>query len=43
MENVLYEVKDHIGYVTVNRPDVLNCFNYDTLRELQEAVDSIHV
>jgi enoyl-CoA hydratase len=43
MENVLYEVIDHIGYVTVNRPDVLNCFNYDTLRELQEAVDSIHV
>jgi enoyl-CoA hydratase/carnithine racemase len=43
MGNVLYEVKDHIGYVTVNRPDVLNCFNYDTLRELQEAVDSIHV
>jgi enoyl-CoA hydratase/carnithine racemase len=43
MGNVLYEVKDHIGYVTVNRPDVLNCFNYDTLHELQEAVDSIHV
>lgn len=43
MKNVLFEVKDHIGYVTVNRPDVLNCFNYDTLRELQEAVDSIHV
>lgn len=43
MGNVLYEVKGHIGYVTVNRPDVLNCFNYDTLRELQEAVDSIHV
>ena len=43
MKNVLFEVEGHIGYVTVNRPDVLNCFNYDTLRELQEAVDSIHV
>ncbi|MGM0878225.1 MAG: enoyl-CoA hydratase-related protein [Bacillota bacterium] len=43
MRNVLYEVKDNIGYVTVNRPDVLNCFNYDTLHELQAAVESIHV
>ena len=31
MANVLFQVENHIGYVTVNRPDVLNCFNYDTL------------
>lgn len=41
MANVLYKVKNHIGYVTVNRPDVLNCFNYETLLELQEVVNAI--
>ncbi|WHY68908.1 enoyl-CoA hydratase-related protein [Neobacillus sp. SuZ13] len=41
MVNVLYKVENHIGYVTVNRPDVLNCFNYETLFELQEVVNTI--
>ncbi|PFO04466.1 enoyl-CoA hydratase [Bacillus sp. AFS076308] len=41
MANVLYKVENHIGYVTVNRADVLNCFNYETLFELQEAVNAI--
>ncbi|MCQ6278856.1 enoyl-CoA hydratase-related protein [Bacillus sp. EB600] len=41
MANVLFQVENHIGYVTVNRPDVLNCFNYDTLFELQEIVHAI--
>ncbi|AZU63416.1 enoyl-CoA hydratase-related protein [Neobacillus mesonae] len=41
MENVLFHVENHIGYVTVNRPEVLNCFNYDTLHELQEVVTDI--
>ncbi|MDQ6597177.1 enoyl-CoA hydratase [Bacillus salipaludis] len=41
MENVLYKVENHIGYVTVNRPDVLNCFNYATLSQLQEVVNEI--
>lgn len=42
MSNVIYKVENHIGYVTVNRPEVLNCFNYETLIELQEAVDAIY-
>lgn len=41
MANVLFKVENHIGYVTVNRPDVLNCFNYATLSGLQEVVNSI--
>jgi enoyl-CoA hydratase len=41
MANVLYKVENNIGYVTVNRPDVLNCFNYDTLSELQDVVNKI--
>lgn len=42
MSNVIYKVKNHIGYVTVNRPEKLNCFNYETLIELQEVVDEIY-
>ena len=42
MPNVLFEVKDHIGFVTLNRPEVLNCFNYETLKELGELVEEIH-
>jgi enoyl-CoA hydratase len=39
---ILYEVKNHVAYVTLNRPEVLNCFNYATLKELEEAVEDIH-
>ncbi|PEC50923.1 enoyl-CoA hydratase [Bacillus sp. AFS077874] len=42
MTNVLFKVENNIGYVTVNRPEVLNCFNYETLVELQEVVDAIY-
>ncbi|MGW8428363.1 enoyl-CoA hydratase-related protein [Peribacillus simplex] len=42
MTNVIYKVENHIAYVTVNRPEVLNCFNYETLIELQEAVEEIY-
>ncbi|RUL51769.1 enoyl-CoA hydratase-related protein [Lysinibacillus antri] len=41
MAVVLFEVKNHIAYVTVNRPEVLNCFDYETLSTLQQKVDEI--
>ncbi len=28
MSNVLYKVEENIAYVTINRPDVLNVFDY---------------
>jgi len=43
MSNVLYKIEDSIGYVTINRPDVLNCFDYETLKQLQEVVYSIEL
>lgn len=33
-ENLLYEVKDRIARVTINRPKVLNALNDQTIREL---------
>ena len=35
--------KNQIAYVTINRPDVLNCFDYETLRELAEVVDKLEL
>ncbi|MCQ5364851.1 enoyl-CoA hydratase-related protein [Anoxybacillus salavatliensis] len=42
MSTVLYEIDEHIAYVTINRPEVLNCFNYETLVKLKEVVSDIH-
>ncbi|NIR49362.1 hypothetical protein GWO43_12820 [candidate division KSB1 bacterium] len=36
-ENLLFETKDKIAYVTVNRPKVLNALNWQTMHELQDA------
>lgn len=43
MAKVEYEVRNHIGYVKVNRPEVLNCFDFETLALLGEIVDAIHI
>ena len=37
LENVLYEKKDAIAYVTVNRPKVLNALNRQTWADLRTA------
>ncbi|TLS38102.1 enoyl-CoA hydratase-related protein [Pseudalkalibacillus caeni] len=42
MAVIEYEVKNHIGYVTLNRPDVLNCFNYETLKTMEGIIEEIH-
>lgn len=34
-ENVRYEIKNHIAYVTIARPKVLNALNVATMRELE--------
>lgn len=43
MSKVLYSVENHIALVTINRPEVLNCFDYDTLHQLAEVVDRIEL
>ena len=37
-ENILYEKKDGIAYITVNRPKVLNALNRKTVEELRHAL-----
>ena len=41
MSTILYKKENNIAYVTVNREEALNCFNYETLHQLQEVTDSI--
>lgn len=42
LENVLYETKDGIAYITLNRPKVLNALNKATWQDLQTAFKEAH-
>src|ERR1700682_3135360 len=37
-ENILFEKKDSIAYITFNRPKVLNALNRKTVEELRDAL-----
>lgn len=37
-ENILYEKRDGIGFITFNRPKVLNALNRKTIEELREVL-----
>jgi 2-(1,2-epoxy-1,2-dihydrophenyl)acetyl-CoA isomerase len=39
MEPVLFEVREGVGFVTLNRPEKLNCFNRDMALLLQEILN----
>ncbi|MEK4027913.1 MULTISPECIES: enoyl-CoA hydratase-related protein [Bacillaceae] len=43
MSTVLYTKENNIAYVTINREKALNCFNYETLKRLQEVTDEISI
>ena len=37
-ENLLFETRDGIGFITFNRPNVLNALNHKTMAELRDAL-----
>ncbi|MGH9556606.1 MAG: enoyl-CoA hydratase-related protein, partial [Terriglobales bacterium] len=39
-ENILYEKKSQLAYITINRPKVLNALNMATMEELRQAFTS---
>jgi len=39
-EYILYEVKDKVAQITINRPDALNALNPDVLTEIKSAIES---
>ncbi len=40
-ENILYEVKNGIAYITINRPQAMNALNNDVLDELHAAFTAV--
>ena len=40
-ENILFEKKDQIGYLTFNRPKVLNALNRQTMMELGSCLAAV--
>jgi len=41
MENLTFEIMDHIGIAKVNRPKAFNALNRDVVKELEELVEII--
>lgn len=40
-KRIIYEKKGYIATITINRPDVLNCFDMLTLKELADAYQDV--
>ena len=38
LETILYEVRNRVGLITLNRPEVLNAFGPTTMDELVRAL-----
>ncbi len=40
-KNILLEKRDRIGIITINRPDVLNSLNIETIKELTKVIEEL--
>lgn len=43
MNFIKYEQKDFIAYVTLDRPEMLNAFNFEMLEQLRQVIESIQI
>ncbi|WP_042143156.1 enoyl-CoA hydratase-related protein [Paucisalibacillus sp. EB02] len=43
MQSILFQKQHNIAYITLNREEALNAFNYQMLSELQETIQQIHL
>jgi enoyl-CoA hydratase len=43
MNSIGLKVESHAAVITLNRPEALNAFNYETLEELQRTVEDIRI
>ena len=43
MEHVIYEKKAHIATITINRPEAMNAFNSQTIKDIIEAFEMVEV
>ena len=41
LENILFEVKDNLGKISINRPKVLNALNSKTMDEIETVVEQL--
>src|SRR5688500_14457946 len=39
MSSIIFEVKDQVGYIKLNRPEKMNAFNLEMALALQSALD----
>ena len=40
-QNLIYEIKDEIGYLTLNRPEKLNALSPELMEELRQVLDMV--
>lgn len=43
MDTIHYEQRNNLAFITLNRPEALNAFNYDMLLELGQVADAIRI
>lgn len=41
MKKILLNVEKHLAFITINRPEQLNCFDLEALTQLEEVIDEI--
>ena len=43
MDTIHYEQRENLAFITFNRPEAMNAFNYDMLKELGQVVEAIRI